>query len=250
LLVGLAAWALTWSPAFAAPTPPTPVAPLRSFTGHAHADLKIVAGSSPINFTAHVTIAQRNMLSRFDIILDRGQAALLPIGSVTLVIDRAANTLTAWNAATKLSFTQPLTPMLPSAATPAPSAGATVQPRSPLADLDVFTMSVQLGSHSTVAGLATTGLIVSIDVRKKGTSATAHVHATMDLADDDASFPVDFRATIDPGIPGVTGSLDYAIDDVVQVEPPSSIFVVPAGYQKAATLLGILSKGTPALPIL
>jgi hypothetical protein len=255
LLSACALGTMTLSPALAAPTP-APIGPLRAFTGHAHADLKIIAGGSPVDLAAHVMIAQRDGLSRFDITIDRGQIPLLPIGAITLVVDRSANTLTFWNAATKMYYTQPAAAMLPSAATPAPitsltpapSGKATPAPRSPLADLDVFTLGAQLNGHSTIAGFATTGVVASIDYRKKGATATAHVHATVDLADDYAWFPVDINATIDPAIPGITGMLDYAIDDVVRVEPPASTFVVPAGYQQAATIFGVLSKGSSALP--
>ncbi len=246
-------WALAFAPAGAAPPAP-PVMPLvpsatRSFTGHAHGDLKVTFGGSTIDLTAHATLAQRDNLARFDITLDRGGIALLPPGGITLVVDRSAGTLTAWNDAAKLYYVQSLTPPpAPPAPAATPAPRASLPARSPLADLDVLALNVQLNGHSTIAGFATTGIIATIDYRKKGAIATAHVHATVDLADDFAWFPVTLNATIDPAMSGVTGALTYAIDDVVQTEPPLAAFAVPSTYQKAATILRVISPGGGGLP--
>jgi hypothetical protein len=256
LLVASALCATICSPA-AASGPPNAPMPLampapRSFTAHAHADLKIVFGGSPIDLAARVTIAQRDLLARYDIAIDRGGSPIGPSGGVTLLLDRSTNTLTLRNDATKLYYVQSLTPSLATSATPAPTATTSPHvlpaPRSPLADLDQFVLNVQLTGHSTVIGLPATGIIATIDYRRTGSAAPAHARATVDLADDFAWFPLDAEATIDPGITGITATLHYAVDDFDRTVPPLSAFVVPAGYVKAATIFGVLSKGASALP--
>jgi len=252
LLLAAMLWA-TCAPAGAdgppiAPMPLTIPVP-HSFTAHAHGDLKIMFGGSPIDLAARVTIAQRDLFARYDITVERGGVPIGPAGGLTLILDRSTNAVTVGSDATKLYYTQSL---MPTTAPPSPAPSASPRlpftTRSPLADLDLFTMNVQLNGHSTVVGLPATGFIMTIDFRRKGATATSHVHATVDLADDFASFPLDFDATIDPGMAGVTGVLHYAVDDFVRAEPPLAEFAVPAGYAKAATLFGVISKGTSALP--
>jgi hypothetical protein len=206
-------------------------------------------GGSPMDLAARVTIAKRGLFVRYDMAVERGGAPIAPAGGLTLLLDRSTNSVTVWSDATKLYYTQSLTPTN-APPSPAPNASPSLPfiSRSPLADLDLFTMNVQLNGHSTVVGLPATGFIMTIDFRRKGATATSHVRATVDLADDFASFPLDFDATIDPGMAGVTGVLHYAVDDFVRAEPPLTEFAVPAGYAKAATIFGVLSKGTSALP--
>jgi hypothetical protein len=249
LALVLTLWLAFSSVASAAPTP-APGTPA-GFTGNAHAVLKFNLNGAPIVVTAHVTTAQRDALSRFDVTVDRNQMPLLPAGPVTLVVDQSKKTVTFWNDATKMYYVQSIAPGFGVSPTPAPSVTPAARPtppaRSPLADLDVLALTVGLGGHSTIVGLATTGITTTLDVRKKGSTTTAHLHASMDLADDFAFFPVTISATIDPGT-GASGTIDYAVDDFVRVTPALTAFDVPAGYQKADTIFGIFARAMPAMP--
>ncbi len=241
LAVAFAWWAAGASVAGADQAPSA--APLTAFTGHAHADVKVVVGGAPIELTAHVAVAERDQRSRFDVTVDRGQMPLLASGPFTMVLDRSNNTLTIWSDATKTYYVQSLVPS--PFATPTPVATTTPRParaaKSPFADLDVFTVNIQLAGRSTIIGFPSTAIATTMDVHTRGSLATTHVRATVNLADDFAMFPLTIAGSVDTGSAGVGGTFDYAVDDIVRDTPPLAAFAVPDGYQKADSPLGVMA---------
>jgi hypothetical protein len=245
LLVAQAVAAQTPKPS---PTPaPTPVA----FSAHAHANVTVTAQNGPMSGTAQLGLAQRGSLIRVDVLSVKSDTLPIPPITATLVIDRTANTVTAWSDTTKLYHVQPFLPR--SSPSPTPRPGATPPPArrgaSPLANLDVFEMSLKLTGHTTTAGIPTTGMAFDLQVRNKGATASSHVTASTQLADNFAMFPMSIDVSIEPGATPFNAKLAYAVDDFTAGPPPFATFDVPSGYTEAGSLLGVIFPNRrPATP--
>ena len=232
-------------PAGAQSPPPSPAPTAAAFAARAHADVTIVTGNGTFGGSAVLGVAQRDGLVRVELISLTSDAVSLPPVGATVVIDRRANTLTVWNDATKRYRVQALLPRPGSTAAPRPSprARATAAPAvgaSPFAKLDVLELSVKLTGHGTTAGIATTGLALDMQVRKRGETATSHVTVTTQLADDYPAFPVQLDATAEPGGGGFRATMTYAVDEFTPGAPPLARFTVPAGYTRAASLVDVV----------
>jgi hypothetical protein len=238
---------------------PAPAPTALAFSAHAHANLTVVAQGNTYNGSVELAVAQRANLMRFDVLSVKSDTFPVPPISLTFVIDRRANTLTAWSAATKQYRVQPLVPRAAASATPRASAGprARTTPRptatpgpqqrgtSPFAKLDVLEATLRLTGHTTTAGLPTTGLAFDLQVRKTGESATSHVSATTQLADEFAAFPVTLDASLEPGAVPFSAKLSYAVDELTRAAPPLTRFTVPAGYTEARSMLNVIFPGGP-----
>ena len=242
--------AATPAPAASAPTArpaataaPTPVA----FTAHAHADLNVVAQGTTYNGTARVAVAQRGNLTRVDMSAAKSDAVPLAPIAFTIVVDRGANTISAWNDATRLYRTQRLILHATPSATPKPKGtpGPGSTGVSPFGKLDVFAVSITLTGHTTTAGLPATGLALDAQVRKRGETATSHVTATMQLADDFPFLPLAIDVSVEPGAAPLHAHASYALDDLVRVAPAADRFVIPAGYTEAPSFVGVLFPHGP-----
>jgi hypothetical protein len=245
----------------ASPTPaPTPVA----FSARAHANLTVVAQGTTYNGAVELAVAQRANLTRVDVLSVKSDSFPVPPIRVTVVIDRRANTLTAWSDSTKQYRVQPFLPR--SAASPTPRASASprasARPRasatpsppqrgtSPFAKLDVLEATLRLTGHTTTAGLATTGLAFDLQVRNKGETATSHVSATTQLADEFAVFPVTLDASLEPGAVPFSAKISYAVDDLTRALPSLTRFEIPAGYTEARSLLNVIfPQGMMGMPM-
>jgi hypothetical protein len=226
------------------PSPvPTPVA----FSAHAHANVTVTSQGTAYAGSVQLGIAQLGSRTRVDLISLKSDAFPVPPITGTLVIDRAANTITAWSDTTKLYRVQPFLARSQPARSPSPKPGASARPVvrgvSPFAKLDVLELSVKLTGHTTTAGLATTGLALDLQVQNKGDKGPSHVTAVTQLADDFAAFPVTVDISLEPGASPFAAKLNYALDDLSRTPPPPSRFAVPAGYAEAPSLLGVFFSG-------
>jgi hypothetical protein len=230
-----------------------------AFSAHAHANVTVVTASGTYGGSAQLGVAQRANQTRIDLLSLRSDSIPVPPISVTVVIDRGANTLTAWSDTTKLYRVQPFlpgtragasprpgaTPTRRPTATPSPSATAAPRARgtSPFAKLDVLSATVKLTGHTTTAGLPTTGLSLDLQVQNRGDKAPTHISGTTQLADDYAVFPMTVDLSLEPGTAGFSAKLAYAVDDFTRGLPPAATFTVPAGYTEAPSLLGVIFPG-------
>lgn len=237
--------AATAVPAAAGPTAspaptaaPTPVA----FTAHAHAGLRVDANGTTYDGTARVAVAERGNLFRVDVSAAKSDALPLAPIAFTLVVDRAANTISVWNDATRLYRTQRLILHATPSATPKPKGtpGPGATGVSPFGKLDVFAVSITLTGHTTTAGLPATGLALDMQVRKRGETAASHVTATTQLADDFPFLPLAIDVSVEPGAAPLRAHVSYAVDDLARVAPAADRFVIPAGYTEAPSFVGVL----------
>jgi hypothetical protein len=247
LLPVLAAWSSAG--AQTPPASPAPTAPASAgFAAHAHANVTVVVQGATYTGSAQLGVAQRAGLTRVDVLSLRSDSFPVPPITVTVVIDRRANTLTAWSDATKLYRVQPFVPAPARSATPRPRATSrptatpspAVRGTSPFAKLDVLEVSLKLTGHTTTAGLPTTGLAFDLQVRNKGEQATSHVAATAQIADDYIAFPVTLDLSLEPGAAPFGAKLSYAVDDLTNTVPPPSRFAIPAGYTEASSLMSVI----------
>jgi hypothetical protein len=215
---------------------PAPVA----FSAHAHANVTVTAQSNTYDVRMQMAVAQRDRFTRFDILSIRSTSVPVPSSAFTFVLDRVANTVTVWNDTAKTFYTQSVVPSLPGP-TPGRSPASPFPPsaRSPFADLEILSVTFALANHTTTAGLATTGLVMNADFKKKGAAATSHLTATTQLADDFAAFPVSIDAHVDPGTSAFSGRFSYLVDDFTRAVPASISFTVPAGYAQAESLVAV-----------
>ncbi|MEO7038402.1 MAG: hypothetical protein ABI186_00055 [Candidatus Elarobacter sp.] len=237
---GASAQSATAAPgATPAPTAaPTPVA----LTAHAHAEVRAVAHGSTYTGTARLALAQRGNLIRIDVLSVKSDAAALAPFQLTVVVDRGANTITAWSDTTRRYRVQPFLPRAVPSASPKPNATPRPGPAgtSPLATLDVFALSITLIGHTTTAGIPTTGLAFDLHVRKRGESAASRVTASLQLADEFPAFPMTVEASVEPGAAPFSARASYAVDDLARVAPAPERFAVPAGYSEAPSFAAVL----------
>ena len=236
--------AVTAATATPAPTAaPTPVA----FTARAHADLHVDAQGTMYDGTAHVAVAQRGNLTRVDVSAAKSNAVPLAAIAFTIVVDRGANTISAWNDATRLYRTQRLVLHATPSATPKPKGtpGPGATGVSPFGKLDLLAVSITLTGHTTTVGLPATGLAFDMQVRKRGETATSHVTATTQLADDFPFLPLAIDVSVEPGAAPLRAHASYAVDDLVRVAPAADRFMIPAGYTEAPSFLGVLFPHRP-----
>ncbi len=213
------------------PTPaPTPVA----FSAHAHANLTVTTANGPLAGTVALALAQRADQTRIDVLSVKSDTFPLPPISLTVVVDRAANTVTGWSDTTRQYRVQSLLPRTAASASPAPAASR--PPRagtSLLSKLDVLVMTMRLTGHTTTLGFPSTGLSFDMQVQHRGEKAASHVTATTQLADEFAAFPLAIDLAVEPGASPVAVKLAYAVDDLTRGAPAATRFAIPAGYTEA-----------------
>jgi hypothetical protein len=231
---------------------PTPASTPAAFTAKAHMSITVSMPQGPMTLTARVGLAQREQVTRVDFLSVQSPVLRIPIGTLTVVIDRSSNTLTAWNDSSRSYYTQPILPRpaassIPSSAPSAkPSPLARAKPvRSALADLEVLVMTVRLLGHTTTVGIPTTGLGIDVEMRKKTETKSSHIVATLQIADDYAFFPVSVDMTFEPGVTPFGGKLSYAVDSFDKTTPPIATFDIPAGYREEASIFAVV-LGAPA----
>jgi hypothetical protein len=233
---------------------PTPAPTPAGFSAHAHANLTVVAQGNTYAGAVQLAVAQRTDLTRIDVLSVKSDSFPVPPLTVTVVIDRRANTLTAWSDSTKQYRVQPFLPRTEPSATPRPNAtarpSATPRPAqrgsSPFSKLDVLDVTLRLTGHTTTAGLPTTGLAFDLQVRNKGERAASHLSATAQVADDYAAFPVTLEVSLEPGAAPFGAKLSYAVDDLTRGVPAMASFQVPAGYTEASSLMTVIFPRRPS----
>lgn len=212
---------------------PTPGA----FTAHAHGNVSVVTQGGTFSGIVRFGVAQRDRLIRIDVLDVKSDQLPIPPISVSAVIDRSSNTITMWNDMTMQYRTQSF---VPSFGRSSPQPGATPPPAraarrgsSPIANLDVLSLTMKLTGHGTTGGLPSTGMSLDFQVQGKGATTAAHVSATAQLADEFPFFPMALDVTIEPGSPGLNAQVAYAVDDLTRELPPKARFTLPAGYTEA-----------------
>ena len=239
------------------PSPSPSPAPAPGFSAHAHANVTVVAQGATYNGSVQLAVAQRTDLTRIDVLSLKSDSFPVPPITATVVIDRHANTLTAWSDATKQFRVQPFIPRPAVSATP--RAGTTARPSatpravvrgtSPFSQLDVLEATLKLTGHTATAGIPTTGLAFDLQVRKKGEQVSSHVAATAQIADEYAAFPVTLDVSLEPGAAPFGAKLSYAVDDLNHDVPAIGRFRIPAGYTEASSLMTVIfPRRSPASP--
>jgi hypothetical protein len=227
---------------------PSPLA----FAARAHADVTVDAQGRTMTGNALLGLSMRERLVRVDVLSVKTDAMTLPPITLTLVIDRGANTIAAWNDVTKVYHVQSFLPGRPASPSPKPSAApkASAPPlaASPFSKFDVFAMTIKLTGHTTTSGVPTTGLSFDLQIAKKGDKVPSHVTVTTQLADEYAAFPVSAEMVVEPGAAPFRANAVYAVDEVTRELPPLSRFEVPAGYADAGSLFGVVVPRGAAAP--
>jgi hypothetical protein len=240
----LSAVMLAGQAAAQSPTPsPSPAATPVAFSARAHAAVTVVTDNGTYGGTVQLGLAERANQTRIDVLAIKSDSFPVPPLTVTVVIDRGANTLTAWSDTTKLYRVQPFIPRASASATPRPNATPAARGTSPFAKLDVLSATLKLTGHTTTAGLPTTSLSFDLQVQNKGDKAPSHVVATTQLADEFAIFPVTADISVEPGMVPFGAKLSYAVDDLTRGMPPAATFTIPAGYREAPSMLGVIFPG-------
>ncbi len=210
--------------------------------------------ASTMSAGARVAVAQRDQLTRVDLLSVDASVLPIQIPRLTFVIDRRANTVTLWNDAARAYYTQPFLPQNLSGAPrrPTPDPGATSKPvrpeRSMLANLDLLTFDLRLTGHSTIVGIASTGLAFDMKVRQHGKTALTHANGTVQVADDFAFFPVRLQAQIASDGLASPASVVYTIDTFDRQIPSPDTFAVPDGYTRVTSLLRVFSGSMRRAP--
>ena len=230
----------------------SPAAAAAGFSARAHLTIAFAMRGAKQSVAVRVAITQRNDLTRVDLVAFEVPGLSIKTAPMTFVIDRRANTITAWNDTTHVYYTQSFLPrsLGGGAAQPSPAPSSTTAPdtrpaRSVLAGLDLLTMDVRLTGHSVVGGIASTGLKLNAKIRRHGATAVSHVTASMAVADDFAFFPVALQAQLVGTGPSAGPSLTYAVDAFSRDVPAASGFALPDGYALATSLLRVVMGPAP-----
>jgi hypothetical protein len=252
-MVPLAGLALPAGAQTPVPAPsPSPLA----FAARAHADATVDMQGRTLTGDAQLGLSMRANLTRVDVLSVKSDAMPLPPITVSLVIDRTAHTITAWNDVTKLYHVQSFLPTgsASASAKPSPTPKASGVPKaapqaaSPFGNLDVFAMTVKLTGHTTTGGVPTTGMSFDLQVAKKGETVPSHVTATAQLADEYAAFPMSIQISVKPAAAQFQANVVYAVDALTHDLPPLSRFEVPSGYADAGSLIGVIMPRGAAAP--
>jgi hypothetical protein len=257
----LAVFAVAHAAGAQTPKPsPSPAPTAVAFSAHAHANVTVVTQGTTFTGSLQLGVAVRTNLMRFDILSVKSDSIPIPPLSVTAVLDRGANTLTVWNDTTKQYRVQPFLPRAAASALPrppSPSASTSPRPRapfprgrSPLADLEVLSLTLKMTGHTTTSGLPTTGLSFDLQVQRKADKMPSHVMATTQVADEFSALPMTLDVSVEPGMAPVSAKLSYAVDDLARSAPPLDSFKVPAGYTEAPSLLAVIfQRGSMPRPM-
>jgi hypothetical protein len=237
------------------PSPAPSPSPL-AFAARAHADVTIDAQGRTMTGDAQLGLSMRANLTRVDVLSVQSDAMTLPPITVSLVIDRTAHTITAWNDVTKLYHVQSFLPSGPASASPkaSPTPKASSVPRaapravSPFGNLDVFAMTIKLTGHTTTGGVPTTGMSFDLQVAKKGETVPSHVTAMAQLADEYAAFPMSIQISVEPAAAQFHANVAYVVDSLTHDLPPLTRFEVPSGYADAGSLVGVILPRRAATP--
>ena len=231
----------------ASPPPSAAPSPVPSgFSGRAHITLSLPIRGSTMTVGARVAVAQRDQLTRVDLLSVDASMLPIQIPQLTFVLNRRTNAVTVWNAAAQVYHTQSFLPAgFGGPARPAPAPGAMARPsrpeRSVLASLDLLTFDMRLTGHTTTAGIASTGLAFDMKIRQHEKTAVSHVTGSLQMADDFAFFPIALQAHVQVSAAATPAVLSYLVDSFDRQLPPAEMFVLPDGYREAPSLLGVFS---------
>jgi hypothetical protein len=222
--------------------------------------VQATVGGSPLSVGGTVAVYRRGSLYRLDLLTlgfpgtdataGAVASALIAPGGVTLLYDGATGTVSAYSTAHHAYYEQdPPTPKASGrAASPAsqvPAAAGGADPLAALAGIarqlrDVERASIQLTGHSTTNGHATDDLDVLVRRQRPGKPLEDY-HAQLALADDLGGFPVRILISSTPATPqDVGGSLRLDLTSVAPDTPDATVFAVPAGYARVASIGAVL----------
>ncbi len=229
-------------------TPPAAKSPAANVMYvHAHATAIATPGGAPIRLVARVAVARSGDLTRLDLLSIAVSTSPMQLQGLVVVVDAHAKTVTVWNALTHLYATQPLPFFNTSPAPPSPGPShPSGRERSGLADLELFALDMHLLGHRTIIGLPSTGLGMTLKIRRRSDRVITRITGTAQLADDFAFLPLALDLKAQDSKP--VGSLSYAVDSFARALPPGFTFDVPAGYRVAPSLLGVVMSSFGALP--
>jgi hypothetical protein len=224
-------------------------------TGTIVVDARI--GGSPVAVGGDVALYRRGSLYRLDLLslafpaagstASAVAGALLAPGGATVIYDGASGTVSAYSNANHVYYQA-----IPSAATPQPVAASPAIPAAgaadPLAALaglvrqlhDVQQASIQLTGHSMTNGHPTDDLDVLVKRQRPGKPLEDY-HAQLELADDLDGFPVRILFSSTPPTPqDFGGSLRLDLTTIARETPAATVFAVPAGYTRVASIGEVL----------
>jgi hypothetical protein len=231
-------------PAAASAATPTPAPTPAGFRAHAHATLTVTTSSNTITGNVAIAMAQRANVTRIDILSVKSDTMPLPPIAFSAVVDQSTRTITVWNEVTKRYYVQVFAAAAPMpSATPKPTSSTPFV--SPLAGLDVMSMTLKLTGHTVINDIATTGLAADLLVAKKGETATTHIAADAQIVDDFAFVPMTFNMTVEPAGSPTKAALAFAVDDLLRGAPPPGTFAVPTGYTKSRSVLDVIMSRPP-----
>lgn len=212
----------------------------------------------PINVGGKVALFHKGTMYRLDLLslgfpgmsgdMSALAATLIGPGGVSVLYDGANGSLTAWSNANRTYYTE-----RPARATPAPAPPANAAPANPvdplgaLANLatslrDVQSATIQLVGHSPVNGHPATNLDVQMKRQLPG-KPLENYHAQLALAEDLNDFPVQIALqSVAATKSAIGGTMKLDLTTVQADTPDDSMFVVPQGYTRVASLAGVLQS--------
>ena len=244
LLFGIPGLAQTGSPA------PSPT-PLPGFSAHGTLSVAVNLPNapSPIGVSAEIAVMVKARRVRFDILKFESTTAeksssemvshFLPTGAISAVYNQDTRTFAIWSQQKRKYYQSKSTPQ-PKAKptpTPAPSTESPVEQimkalRS-VTEYDSFNETLSLVGHQPVNGHTASVYHMTLQSQKHG-GKPADVTTDMAFADDLSGIPVRMWITSKGEYDGsVKLDLLSASADV----PDPSVFKVPAGYKKVASIM-------------
>lgn len=250
LFLGIPALAQT-----SAPSPsPTPLAGF-SARGTLSVAVNLPGAPTPVGMSAEIAVMAKARRVRVDVLkfastsADKGSSDMvshfLPTGAISVVFNQDTRTLTLWSEQKREYYQSKTTPAAKTkpTATPAPSTQSPVDQilkvmRS-VTEYDSYTETLTLVGHQPVNGHTSSVFHLTIQSQKHG-GKLQNISSDMAFADDLSGIPVRMWLTSTGQYDGnVKLDLLSAAADV----PDPSVFAIPAGYKKVASLMELFAKG-------
>ena len=239
----------------ATPLPAPSPMPLAGFSAHGTLAVDANMMNSPISVNAECAVWARSRLVRFDVLKFAASSAtqaanpmvnqFLPTGTISIVYDQNTRVTTMWSDIKREYYQSKA-----AAPSPKPKAAATPKPseESPMDQFlratraittyDTFSTSLALVGHQPINGHTSSLFHMTIQAQKHG-EKLRDVSGDMAFADDLSGIPVRLWITSKGEYDG-TVKLDLTSASTDAPDP--SVFRVPSGFKKVATMMELFSK--------
>ncbi len=234
---------------------PAPTAAPTAFPGFSATGTLAVQASvagSPVSLGAQIAVMHKARRVRIDVLhvdlppaaaSGPGIAQFLPRGAVSIVYDQRTNTTTIWSVEKRAYYQKTsraakkrVTP------TPMPNRGSAMDQilrfTKSLTEYDAFNSSTTLVGHQPING-HTASLFHTIIHSQKHDEKAMDITSDLAFADDLSGIPIRFWLVVTGN---VAGSIKLDLLNASTAAPSDSVFAVPAGYKRVASLAELFSN--------